>query len=118
MSYGNDAADFVFMRCQPELGALWRGGRPPQRPSRGVRSASTYITAVGGTDDEDGRGDETAPDGGGGFSDTFAIPAYQQAAVAAYEQRERDASPPQACCNDDVSALAGEQNPTASASAA
>ena len=59
--------------------------------SRGTRyhpdfpAASPYITAVGGTDflTRDVIGDETTwPDGGGGFSDTFAIPDYQAAAVS------------------------------------
>merc|ERR1712151_14900 len=52
-------------------------------------AASPYITAVGGTDFlGDAVGDEMAwQSGGGGFSDTFDIPAYQQAAVAAYKAR-------------------------------
>ena len=83
-------------------------------------ASSPYITAVGGTDflTKTVIGDETAwPDGGGGFSDTFAIPDYQQAAVAAYKRSANATLPPQAYWNatgrgyPDVSALAGEQNP-------
>jgi tripeptidyl-peptidase-1 len=83
-------------------------------------AASPYITAVGGTDflTPGTIGDETAwPDGGGGFSDTFAIPDYQAAAVAAYKSSANATLPPQAYWNNtgrgypDVSALAGEKNP-------
>merc|ERR1712039_27735 len=51
-------------------------------------AGSPYITAVGGTDFEGTDiGDETAWSGsGGGFSDTFAAPAYQAEAVAAYKR--------------------------------
>merc|ERR1712113_380548 len=47
-------------------------------------AGSPYITAVGGTDFAGSSiGDETAwPNGGGGFSDTFAIPDWQKTAVA------------------------------------
>ena len=45
-------------------------------------ASSIYITAVGATE---GRNPETAVDfSSGGFSNTYARPAYQQAAVAAY----------------------------------
>ena len=52
-------------------------------------AASPYITAVGGTDFlGSGVGDEKAwQAGGGGFSNTFDIPAYQSEAVAAYKAR-------------------------------
>ena len=49
-----------------------------------------YITAVGGTDfvsatpSLDSHEEACASDGGGGFSNTFAIPSYQADAVAAY----------------------------------
>lgn len=48
---------------------------------------SPYITVVGGTNFAgDGIGDEEVwSAGGGGFSNTFPIPAYQAAAVAAYK---------------------------------
>merc|ERR1712226_1366921 len=49
-------------------------------------AASPYITAVGGTDfvTPGVIGDEKAwSSGGGGFSDTFAIPEWQSSAVAA-----------------------------------
>ena len=50
-------------------------------------AGSPYITAVGGTQfsTKSTIGDETAwEDGGGGFSNTFATPDYQSAAVEAY----------------------------------
>ena len=52
-------------------------------------AASPYITAVGGTDFlGSGVGDEKAwQAGGGGFSNTFDIPAYQREGVAAYKAR-------------------------------
>merc|ERR1719238_2667949 len=49
--------------------------------------ASPYVTAVGGTDfaTKSVVGPEKAwSSGGGGFSDTFGVPSYQAAAVAAY----------------------------------
>jgi tripeptidyl-peptidase-1 len=52
-------------------------------------SSSPYVTAVGGTDFKTKGvvGDEVAWDlSGGGFSNTFAAPAYQQAAIAQYKQ--------------------------------
>lgn len=83
-------------------------------------AASPYVTAVGGTDFAAAGviGDEKAwVDGGGGFSNTFAAPQYQTAAIAAYVKTAGAAMPPQAKWNatgrayPDVSALAGEQNP-------
>merc|ERR1712028_159903 len=74
---------------------------------------------VGGTDFlGDGVGDEQAwQHGGGGFSDTFAIPPYQQEAVAAYKARADANLPPQSCWNNtgrgfpDVAALGGQKTP-------
>ena len=83
-------------------------------------AGSPYITAVGGTDfaARNVIGDEKAwVDGGGGFSDQFAIPAYQTAAVAAYKSNAGAKLPPSSLWNNtgrgypDVAALAGEQNP-------
>jgi tripeptidyl-peptidase-1 len=81
-------------------------------------AASPYITAVGGTDfvEKGVIGDEKAwTDGGGGFSDTFAIPSYQSGAVAKYKSTAT--LPPQAYWNNtgrgypDVAALGGQVNP-------
>jgi len=60
-----------------------------------VSAASPYVTAVGGTNFAgETIGDETAWDAsGGGFSDTFDMPAYQKDAVAAYKS-SRDADLP------------------------
>jgi len=80
-------------------------------------ASSPYITAVGGTDFEVESviGEEKAwKDGGGGFSNTFPIPSYQAAAVAAYKNITD--LPEQSFWNNtgrgypDVSALAGVQN--------
>jgi len=79
--------------------------------------ASPYITTVGGTDFfGDGVGDEQAwVSGGGGFSDTFPIPPYQQEAVAAYKARADANLPPQEYWNNtgrgypDVAALGGQK---------
>jgi len=82
-------------------------------------AASAYVTSVGGTDFavRNVVGDEKAwSDGGGGFSDTFATPAYQHAAVTAY-LASNVSLPEPGCFNSsgrgypDVSALGGMQNP-------
>merc|ERR1712139_245515 len=78
-------------------------------------AASPYITAVGGTDFLTYQvGDEQAwKSGGGGFSDTFDIPAYQADAVAAYKARSDANLPDQSYWNNtgrgypDVAALGG-----------
>jgi len=80
---------------------------------------SPYVTVVGGTDFAGSSiGEETAwSASGGGFSDTFAMPAYQQAAVAAYKSNPDAKLPPQSLWNatgrgyPDVSALAGQKAP-------
>jgi len=82
-------------------------------------AASPYITAVGGTDFEGADiGAETAwADGGGGFSDTFAIPSYQKDAVAAYKASKDADLPPANLWNNtgrgypDISALGGQKAP-------
>jgi tripeptidyl-peptidase-1 len=80
-------------------------------------AASPYITAVGGTDFLTyDIGDEQAwKSGGGGFSDTFDIPAYQADAVAAYKARSDANLPDQSYWNNtgrgypDVAALGGQK---------
>lgn len=85
-------------------------------------AGSPYVTGVGGTDfAKPGTiGDETAwNDGGGGFSDEFASPVYQKAAVTEYLSKSTSVSdfPPAQYFNatgrayPDVSALAGVKNP-------
>jgi len=81
-------------------------------------ASSPYITAVGGTDFL-GKvvGDEQVwARGGGGFSNTFDIPAYQQEAVAGYKARSDANLPNQSLWNatgrgfPDISALGGQKN--------
>ena len=83
-------------------------------------AASPFVTAVGGTDfvTKSTIGPEKAwTDGGGGFSNTFPIPAWQAEAVAAFKKNSGAKLPPQDLWNNtgrgypDVSALAGEVNP-------
>jgi len=83
-------------------------------------AASPYITAVGGTDfaAKGVIGDEKAwNDGGGGFSDTFAIPSWQTDAVTAYKNNPDADLPDAKYWNNtgrgypDIAALAGQQNP-------
>lgn len=80
---------------------------------------SPYITVVGGTDfvSKGVVGAEKAwTDGGGGFSDTFAIPSYQASAVASYKTTAGSALPAQSYWNNtgrgypDVAALGGQGN--------
>ena len=143
VSYGNDeaqqpntpsfmrACDAAFMKlglrgvsvlvASGDQGVWGREGFPvgskkfhPDYPA-----SSPYVTAVGGTDFAQYSvvGDEKAwRDGGGGFSDTFPRPAYQQAAVASY-LASNTSMPDASLFNSsgraypDVSALGGEQNP-------
>jgi tripeptidyl-peptidase-1 len=80
-------------------------------------AASPYITAVGGTDFLSYTvGEEQVwSAGGGGFSDTFDIPAYQADAVAAYKARADANLPDQSYWNNtgrgypDVAALGGQK---------
>lgn len=83
-------------------------------------AASPYITAVGGTDFAVSGtiGAEKAwTQGGGGFSNTFPRPGYQNDAVTAYLQAAGSNLPPAAKWNStgraypDVSALGGQGNP-------
>lgn len=96
-------------------GFLGKGPFNPDFPA-----ASPYITAVGGTDfaAKGVIGDETAwKDGGGGFSNTFAIPSYQTDAVATYKTTAASSLPEQKLWNNtgrgypDISALGGQVNP-------
>lgn len=82
---------------------------------------SPYITVVGGTNFlGDGIGDEEVwSAGGGGFSNTFAIPAYQADAVAAYKNSSDANLPPQNKLQwnntgrgyPDIAALGGTKTP-------
>jgi len=82
-------------------------------------AGSPYITSVGGTDFLNaGIGEEMAwQSGGGGFSDSFAIPGYQKEAVAAYKSSADANLPPQAFWNGtgrgypDLAALGGTKTP-------
>merc|ERR1711904_378167 len=98
-------------------GKTFNGKYHPDFPA-----ASPYVTAVGGTDllEKSVIGAEKAwSDGGGGFSDEFAVPDYQKDVVAAYLQKLEAAgeSPPASAFNaagrgyPDIAALAGTQNP-------
>merc|ERR1712216_965118 len=80
---------------------------------------SPYVTVVGGTNFAGTTiGEEEAWDNsGGGFSDTFAIPEYQQAVVAAYKASPDANLPDARWWNNtgrgypDVSALGGQKAP-------
>ena len=139
VSYGNDEAqqtstefmleaNTAFMKlgamgisvlfASGDQGVLGREGKAakyhPDFPA-----ASPYITAVGGTDfaTKGVIGAEKAwTQGGGGFSNTFAIPAYQKDAVAAYLSAAGSSLPAAAKWNatgrayPDVAALGGQAN--------
>ena len=53
--------------------------------------SSPYVTAVGATEEFESQG---ATFSGGGFSNRYAIPAYQATAVAQYKTKTRDSAPP------------------------
>jgi len=80
---------------------------------------SPFITVVGGTDFvTDNIGDEQVwPSGGGGFSDTFPMPSYQQDAVKSYLKDPSADLPPAKFFNasgrgyPDVAALGGQKTP-------
>jgi len=80
---------------------------------------SPYVTTVGGTDfATDDIGDETAwSSGGGGFSNTFPRPSWQDASVKAYLADSSADLPPQSYYNasgrgyPDVAALGGQKAP-------
>jgi tripeptidyl-peptidase-1 len=99
---GREGCGFMKIRFKPDFPA-----------------ASPYITAVGGTNFLGSSiGEETTWSGsGGGFSDTFEIPSYQQHAVAAYKASPDAKLPPQAWWNNtgrgypDISALGGTKTP-------
>jgi len=82
-------------------------------------AGSPYVTAVGGTDFAGASiGDETAwSAGGGGFSDTFAIPDWQKTAVSAYKASSDADLPPANLWNNtgrgypDIAALGGQKAP-------
>lgn len=80
---------------------------------------SPFITVVGGTDFvTDNIGDEMVwSSGGGGFSDTFARPAYQEDVVKSYLANSAADLPPASYFNatgrgyPDVAALGGQKTP-------
>jgi len=138
VSYGNDevqqTSDQYMYSCNAEFqklavrgisilfasgdqGVWGRTGPISTRYHPDFPASSPYITAVGGTDFKVAStiGEETAwKDGGGGFSNTFAIPSYQADAVAGYKNSTD--LPEQKYWNNtgrgypDISALAGIQN--------
>ena len=140
ISYGNDeaqqtgdafiqAANVEFQKlgvrgisvlvASGDQGVAGRSGRG-KRFHPDFPCGSPYITAVGGTDfaTKSTVGPEKAwSDGGGGFSDHFAIPAYQAAAVAAYKTTAAASLPDASYWNNtgrgypDVAALGGQGNP-------
>lgn len=69
-----------------DQGVWGRSGSGSRRFNPDFPGGSPYITAVGGTDFAGSDiGEETAwSSGGGGFSDTFARPAWQEDVVATY----------------------------------
>merc|ERR1711935_536035 len=78
-----------------DAGVWGRSGRG-SRFNPDFPCGSAFVTAVGGTNFvTDSIGDEAAwYNGGGGFSDTFARPSYQEAAVSAYLKDSSAALPP------------------------
>jgi len=142
VSYGNDeaqqsSADYMreanaafqklgamglsVLFASGDQGVLGREGYPndPRGYHPDFPAASPYITAVGGTDfaAKGVIGAEKAwTQGGGGFSDTFAVPSYQQAAVSGYLSKATGL-PASSKWNatgrgyPDVAALGGQQNP-------
>jgi len=138
VSYGNDevqqSSTQYMISCNTEFqklavrgisilfasgdqGVWGRTGPISSRYHPDFPASSPYITAVGGTDFKvtGTIGEETAwTDGGGGFSDTFAIPSYQTDAVASYKNSTD--LPEQRFWNNtgrgypDVSALGGIKN--------
>lgn len=142
VSYGNDevqqtgpaymdAANAQFMKlgtqgisvlfASGDQGVYGRTGfSPGGRFHPDFPAGSPYITAVGGTDFlvRSTIGAEKAwQQGGGGFSDHFAQPAYQKSAVQGYMTAAKSTLPPANVWNQtgrgypDVAALGGQQNP-------
>jgi tripeptidyl-peptidase-1 len=104
-----------------DQGVCGRSGCGPTESFHpGFPSTSPYVTSVGATDFAVPSvvGDERAwGSSGGGFSNHFPIPAWQQAGVAAYKSEAASTLPPAALWNHsgrgipDVSALGGQSNP-------
>jgi tripeptidyl-peptidase-1 len=141
VSYGNDevqqtSAEYMYdcntqfmmngvrglsvLFASGDQGVWGRTGHSPTSPGfhPDFPAGSPYVTAVGGTQflTTSTIGEETTwADGGGGFSDTFAVPDYQKDAVASYFS-SGVALPPAEDYNatgrgyPDVSALAGQAN--------
>jgi tripeptidyl-peptidase-1 len=101
-----------------DQGVWGRTGHVPDVFHPDFPAGSPYITAVGGTDfaEKSTIGDETTwADGGGGFSNTFAIPDYQADAVAGYfssgvELPDKNLYNSTGRGYPDVAALAGTSN--------
>eukprot|EP00937_MAST-01D_sp_MAST-1D-sp2_P003585 g3585.t1 len=101
-------------------GGVWgRGGATAASFRPGFPASSPFVTAVGGTvlATAGQTGNEAAwANSGGGFSNTFARPAYQEQAVSAYLSSPASSLPDPRLWNasgrafPDVSALAGGVN--------
>lgn len=102
-----------------DQGVWGRSGQLTKAFNPDFPAGSPYVTAVGGTDfaTKSVIGDEKAwSSGGGGFSNTFGIPAYQANFVANFKSQSTSL-PPQSYWNNtgrgypDVAALGGMGNP-------
>jgi len=119
MKFGAQGISVLF--ASGDQGVYGRTGYGPGgRFHPDFPAGSPYITAVGGTDFlvKSTIGAEKAwSQGGGGFSDHFAQPAYQKSAVAGYMTAAKDKLPSANVWNQtgrgypDVAALGGQQNP-------
>jgi tripeptidyl-peptidase-1 len=112
----------AFIFCLGDQGVWGRTGTTPNVYHPDFPAASPWITAVGGTNFKTKSviGEEsTWSCGGGGFSDTFSIPAWQSTVVADYLTKATAANvlPAARLFNaagrayPDISALGGQTNP-------
>jgi len=118
MKFGSLGLSVLF--ASGDQGVLGRSGSANKPFHPDFPGASPYITTVGGTDfvTKSVIGPEMAwTNGGGGFSNTFPMPAYQQDAVRKYITDAASSLPDQSKWNSsgraypDVAALGGEVNP-------
>ena len=116
MKLGARGASILF--ASGDQGVIGRAGSG-RRYHPGFPATSPYVTSVGGTNfaTRGVIGAESAWFGsGGGFSDTFGIPAWQSSAVAAYLAEAQGQLPPATAWNasgrgfPDVAALGGQLN--------